>query len=503
MAVDSINAARIQPTFRVEVPTVVSINGAPVGKIAQINEAQLPYSLDGQSALIVEGTNAGKYLTVSVTGANQLTFEEDVDAGAYQLANDDRVSVNTRGQPPQDVAGGVTDYFGVFRSNGLPVIVKEYYEGRYHGGDLPLPDEYLDIKNSYNTDMSMDIKNAAALALAMGTVEETTADFAAGDPGQALGASDQYPGADRILMVGVPNALYVDGAIVVIQPGVGGLAEVAKIDGAPVGNYLNIVHPLKNFHKAGAIINLIKQTVNGTPDTVITKTLTISPNLPTYTLEAGIRRTKRFSAGNDMVYQFLGLIMSSLELSSSPGSNPLQATYGLQGLGMRDYQSNGTTELTTLSAQTEVGFDKGSYRPVAVTITVDGVIYHEAGDYNVKLARNIETVYSHNDGNRPQAQGGDPWDHYEGNVNMDMSLSIPMKNKNLFIHLKAGSNFSTVFKYVRDSVATDELSIRLYECYIKGPLFEIPEEGVIPQSVEAHATNMDILIKDLVPYYVL
>jgi len=495
--VDDMRASLIQPTYRVEKPDEVTASGAPSGKTVNVSETLIAHKYDGQPVLVTfdasGGGLEGTFLTVEENDTSSITFEETPPA----LASGDKLAIRTRGQPPQDAAGGINDYFGVFKSNELPDRIKEFFDGYYHGGNLPRPDEFIDVKNSYDASLSVNVKNAALLALGMGKVVEETTDYDGSDPADSLNSA-AYPGSYRLDMGAVPDAQYAVGKILHVTGGTGGDAEVVKVSSID-GNFIVLVDPLKNYHADDAVVHLIKQTVSGVPDTVITHTISIAHGLPTFTLEAGFKRTEKFTAANDLVLQFLGLIVKSIECRSEPGTSPLELTMGVVGLTMRD-ETDAGTDLTTLSSKTEVGFDKGSYIPSRSKVTIDGTVYGEAEGFSIKMSRGIETVMTHNDGSRPNYQFGDPWDHYEGNVEMNFSVSIPMKNRNFIDMVKYNDTpFTTSFLYTRN---TDEtVKFTFSECRITQAKKEIPEEGKIPQSVEAKATNLEIEVKDFVPYY--
>ena len=506
MAVEDIRASRIQPTFRVETPEELTVSVVGV-KTLTITEAIVANKYVGQVGLVTYDATAGGvdgtfFNVVSNTGGagGILTLEEDLTG---LVAAGDKVAIRTRGQPPQDAAGGINDYFGVFKSNDLPMRIKEFFDGYYHGGELPKPEEFVDMANGYDATLNLFMKNVAIMALAMGECIDSTADYNGADPADPLN-TDAYPGSVRLDMGGAVDARYSAGKIIHITGGATGTEEVAKID-STAGNFIILVDPLKNFHSSeaitGAIVHEIDQTVTGVPDTVITHTITIGHGLPTFTLEAGLRRTRKFSADNDIVMQFLGLIINSIEFKAEPGQSPLEATIGVQGLAMRD-ETDAGVDLTTLSTKTEVGFDKGTYLPSRSVITIDGTVYGEAEGFSGKIERTIDTVPTHNDGSRPNWEYGDPWDHYEGNVKVDLSVSIPLKNRNFIDMVKFNDTpFDVTFLLNRNT--TETLTFTFEDCRLPSAKWNIPEEGRIPQAVEAKAKDLEIESKDFIPYYVL
>jgi len=506
MALEKLHSLLTVPTYRVEVPEKVTQNGAPATNYKiNVDENLTAHRYEGQVALIILDADAGGkdgyFLHVvdneGGAGTSTVTFEEDISS---ILEDNDEIAITTIGQPPQDAAGGVTSYFGVFKSNKIPHFNRKLFDGYYHGSDnLPGAEEFINILNEYGESLELFVKNAEILGLALGEVEEVTADFDALDPAQALAAVDHYPGDDYLTMAAAADARFTDGKIIFIES-TSGKSEVAKINGAPVGAEIHLTHPLKNFHDASDVVHEIKQTVTGVPDTVITKTITLGMMPPTFTLEFTGRRTRRWSA-NDLVIQMMGLMIESLSFNSTPGDEPLKITFGVKGISSRDATSAGA-DLVAGSSKVEVGFDKGSYLPTGSYITVDSIKYRVQEALTIDINRNVEVSPVHNEGTRPYYLNGDPYEHWPGVVETVFSVLIPMRNKNMYNHVKNADSVDCAIVYERPGTG-DQLTVTVKNVTFTTPGIEIPEQGKYPQNMEGKGLYPEIEVKDFIPYYVL
>ena len=496
MPIDRPIATRVQPTWRVEVvekATVASV----LAKTITVIEVLVANRYDGQFILVVAGTGAGKHFKIQNNAAGTILCEETL-TGLLDATS--VLAISTTGQPPgttPDTVGNITDLFGQLLSESLPMPAKEFFEGRYHGSDnMPAVEEFVHVRTSYGTEFPFVLKNAMVLGLCFPKITESTADYAVANPAEAITVA-AYPGS-YVLTVAEDGDDFTAGDIVHITGGAAGVDECAKVASCDATS-VTLVHPLKNFHSIGAVINEVDLS-GGVPATVITKVLEIiNGSIPSFTLETGIRRTEKFT-GQDIVIQFMGLMANKLSISSSPGNEPIRASIGVQGLGWR-YKTAAGVDLATVSAKAEVGFDKGTYLPSACTIKVDDVQYAEAGEFSADMEWNLETPVFHNDGARPYYKAGDPTTHILGSVSCALNVTIPITNRNLLTLLADGAEFDASWEYERAGTG-DTLKIEMLDCVLKGPLLEIPEEGAIPQTVDALATKMKITVNDFIPYYI-
>lgn len=494
-------ATRHQPTWRIETKELIEATGASSGKTCPVDKdggVLVANRYINQVCVVLSGTLKGTVLNVVSNTTTVLTFEEDVGTS---IANNDRMSITTWGQPPgstPDASGNVNDLFGQMLDASLPSMAREYFSGRYHGSNnMPSVEEFIPMKNDYSASPKLIVKSAAFFALAFGKISESTADYAGGDPNQAL-TSTALPG-DRV--VACVSTSFTIGDLVHITGGTNGVDEVGIIESKPDAASIKLVHPLKNFHYTDGRVHEILCTTPGTPDTVITKTLTIDHWVPTFTFESGVRREHRWT-GTDIVMQFMGLTVEKFGIRSSPGTEPMSVEMDIKGLHWR-FQTAGGVDLSSVSAKTEVGFDKGAYLPMACTGTINSVNYPEDMDFSLDMSRMVEPTQFHTTGDIPYYVKGDPISHYYGAVDISAELSLPLKNRNFLTLIRAGTEFGLERTYKRTGTG-DQMKITLTGCSIKGPIMDsIPEEGMIPQKLALNVETATIEIKDLIPYYVM
>ena len=295
MALEKQNALQTVPLYRVETPIQVTQNGvvAVDDHTITVDETLVAHELEGQVALItldatVVGAGVdGYFLNVldNTGGAGaDIMFEEDVST---ILADDDELAISKHGQPKADAGAGVVDYFGVFRSNALPIINRSLFQGYYHGSDnMPGLHELIHILNEYGDTMEMWLKNAAVLAIAMGECEETTADFDAADPAQTLEAHSHYPGSGKLTLaeqaedviaadanaaqadidMGVAIANYADDDVIRIHDDVtpaGEILHVLSIAGNTITCTGNLVNAYAVLQNAGVEVLCSGEYVDG------------------------------------------------------------------------------------------------------------------------------------------------------------------------------------------------------------------------------------------------
>ena len=287
------------------------------------------------------------------------------------------------------------------------------------------------------------------------------------------------------------------GALVAEALGTPLIAETLTI-GADSAEYaLKVDEPLEQFHTSLAAVEEVDEDA-GVPETVIAHTLEVSDCAKAFIVEQAFINSRTFS-GHDIVMQFMGLMGNSLVLKSTPGSTPLQASLGVQGLASRD-KTIGGVRLEERSSVTEVGFDAGIYKYTSSVVTVNGVEYGEAGDFSLTLNRSIKTTQTHQSGDRPYYKAGDPFVHFPEKVSAEYSLGIPLRNRTFMDLLRDGTEFTATFRFDRAGVG-DYLEVEMSSCYIKGPDIEIPEPGEIPQVADATCRKMKITVYDFIPHY--
>lgn len=511
MPIENLEASKSQITYRVEVPEVVTV-GTVSNRIITLSGTVTSHRYAMQQARVVySGSNKGYFYDIVDNTTNSLIMAENVEG---EILANARLAITTYSQPLYpNVGGGVDKYFGDLPSSDLPWPSWSLFKGRYHGNsNMPQPSEVVPMVKNYQTGgVSHIVKNFEFMALAFGRVEEysSTDDYEAHT--NSVGTS-QFPGDDTLREVNGTFGNFTTGDIIMV--GIAGTATQSMRETAVIARMnhtdsnLILESPLKNYHDNNATIYIVDTNgTTGAPRSPIVHVLRVADEVPCFTIEQAYLRDRiGNSTSNHIVTQFLGLIVTSLDISSSAGdTNPLQASYDMVGLQMRngtDPTDSASSYITTPSTVVKEGFDRGNYKWHWSQVKVNGVEYGEAGDMGFRLSREVETKYGHHNKNRPFFTGGDPVRHICGAVDPTFSLTLPMKNMNLLELLKEGSGFNATFTFYRN--ATNEyVKFHATDCYLTNPITSLPPPGAIDQDLQAEATTAYVEVADYVPYYAL
>jgi hypothetical protein len=412
------------------------------GRDVPIDGAAFAHRYAQQRARVIRGgSEVGNYYDVVDNTNGTLTLEQEAEGN---ITAGDKIAITSYTQPPYNgTSGGVQKHFGELESSDLPFPSWELFEPRYHGhANMPQRSEGIPMVKTYESSgITHTLKNCEFMALAFGNVSETSSDLN-GTVSTTL-VSDMYPGDDKVEVNA--TAGFSVGDIIYIENGLNGMDECAVVDSIETDD-LALESPLKNYHQSNATVHIVRSTA-GVPNSPIQHRLKVADEVPCFTWEQAYLRDRiANNVGDHIVHQFMGLIVSSMELSSTAGeSTPLQASYDISGLQYRDRISAdpvGTTTGTYISQPSTVtkeGYDRGVYKYPFSKVTVNGVEYGEASEFTASLSRSIETVYGHFNRDRCWHEDGDPLRHICGAVESENTVSVPMKNRNFLTLLKEGS----------------------------------------------------------------
>lgn len=509
MPIENMEASKSQVSYRVEVPEVATVGAGVSNRTVPVvaSGTIVPHRYAQQKCRVIRGGSAvGDYYSVIDNTSTTLILEENAEDG--NVTADDKIAIQTYGQPPNHTAaGGVDKHFGEIQSSDLPLPSWELWEGWYHGhSNMPQRSEATPMVKTYESSgIEQILKNMQFMAMAFGTVEESPT-VASGTNGTLNTVA--YPGENELQLDSI--GMFSAGDIIHIENGSSsGLSETAIVGTAVAPASLYLQSPLKNFHGSNATVNLVRVDGDGNPTGPIKHTLTVGDEVPCFTFEQSYLRDRIANdVGNHLVNQFMGLIITSAEFSSMPGdTNPLSSSYDISGLQYRNKLGNNTPGelgdyISVPSTVVKEGFDRGPYKFHWSKVTVNGVEYGEAGEFTSSITRDTERHYGHYDGDKPFYSDGDPIRHIFGKVESSSSLKIPLKNKNFLELLKEGTSFDTEYLFYRNSTS-EYLKITHTNCYLTEPIFDLPEPGLIEQDIQASSDTIEIEVTDYLPYYAL
>jgi len=475
----NLKGIRTQVSWGEEVPVEQSLSGGTVEENQVYGLSGLTESkYKGQVAIVKPrsggSVNAKRYHIVDNT-TNAITFEEDVQDDG--LTNSDTLIITQINVTPDDIS----DYFGPMEEADLPTPSVEVHDVWAHGSTYqPARHSAVQMKRTYESTFPVKLVNGKLLYLGMGMVYEDPSGCQTKTDLSATLAQDTIIGQSVITTsADLSGSLTVGDHICVDYSGT--YPEVRQVT-AVNATTVTLSKPLRIPHDSGA--DLYKVSI-GTG--YMKHIMLLEDSVPSWTFEAVFKGYQRAVTNADYVNRYNGIKVKTLSFSSTPGDSPLQVDMEIAALKVDE----GTTRTSSVD-MTDYGGTP--YLHKKTTVTINGVVYAQAGDFSGSIKREMTTKIYHNDQNTI-----DPWEHIEGEVTFDFKVTVPLHNRNFYDLLMDGTEFDVSFEYERGT--NDKLLIEFLRCYLTDAPEKLVKGGEIPVDVTASPGGMKITVTDNIEFY--
>lgn len=448
----------------------------------------------GQTAYVMpKGGNAdGQVLHIIENDATSITFEELVEQnGAFPtgivLATTDTLIITQVGKVPSDLS----NYFGHLEESEFPTSKYSGYKLFAHGSaEKPARHQYIRTGVEYGADLPIRLTTGKLLALALGKcVDDGSNAQSFTDTTKTLD-HETVPGQRTIHSTG--HGLSASGQYLQIGDASTDDAEIRQVASVTTDT-ITFTEPLQNEHDSGEKIYTV---VVGTG--YIEHTLSPSIRLPSWSLKKTMFRHKSGNiTGVDDCKVYPGLKVASLKLEHSIGDDLLQPTFSVVGL---DEDGSSETDRESVGDYSEYNGITPYYFKGSV-VQINGVQYHQAGDFKGGIDREISTrTYANS------YRGIKPTEHNEGTLESDFSITIPLHNRNLWDLLISGAEFEVKYKFYRDGDAVnnpnDYLELQFKNCVLEEATESLPNnQGEVDVEHVASPSHLEIVVRDQIPYY--